>query len=137
MGSEQFGLDTEDVAIAAAEMENRFDRGVLLNELAGHLRAEARAGAWAVRNVYAINAVLLAQDGTGDFFGCIDATRGQNLDEGDELTGGEFSPKRGLFGDGYFGQPFLPGACPGLRRLQWNLCWPAAVGASEPRRESV
>ena len=47
----------EHVAVAAAEMKHRFDLGVLLDQLAGDLRAQTGAGARPVRHVDAIDAV--------------------------------------------------------------------------------
>ena len=48
MRAQQFALDAEDIAVAAAEVIDGFDAGMLLDELAGDLRAHARAGARAV-----------------------------------------------------------------------------------------
>ena len=79
--AEQFRLDAEDVAVAAAEVVHRLDAGVLLNQLAGHLRAHAGAGARTVRHVDAVDAVLGAEPGAGDFLRRVDAARRQNLDK--------------------------------------------------------
>ena len=60
MRAEQLRLDAENVAIPAAEMEHRFNLGLLLNQLASHLCAQPGAGTWAVRHVDAIDAVVAA-----------------------------------------------------------------------------
>src|SRR5579883_1075893 len=58
--AEQLGLDAEDVAIAAAEVENRLDTGMLLDELTGDLRTQAGTRARAIRHVDAVDAMLFA-----------------------------------------------------------------------------
>ena len=85
--AEQFRLDPENVAVAAAEVHHGFDAGLLLDELAGDLSAQPRAGARPVWHIDAIDAVRRAQLGACDFLGCIHAARRQDLDESDELPG--------------------------------------------------
>ena len=58
--AQQLGLDAQDVAVAAAEVQHRLDAGLLLDELAGDLRAHARAGARAVGHVDAVDAAPAA-----------------------------------------------------------------------------
>ena len=54
--AQQLRLDAEDVAVAAAEVVHRLDAGLLLDQLAGDLRAHAGAGARTVGNVDAVDA---------------------------------------------------------------------------------
>ena len=82
---EQLGLNTENVAVAAAEVQHRLDAGLLLDQHAGDLRAHPGARARPVRHVDAIDAVRRAQLGAFDFARGVHAARRQNLDEGDEL----------------------------------------------------
>ena len=79
--SQQLALDAQNVPVAAAEMQHRLDPGVLLNQLAGHLRAQPRAGARAVRHIDAVDPSVLAELRSGDFLGGIDALGRKNLDE--------------------------------------------------------
>ena len=58
--AQQFALDAERVTVAAAEMEYGLDPGVLLNQLAGDLRAQAGAGAGAIGNIDAIDSGVFA-----------------------------------------------------------------------------
>src|SRR5436305_1241495 len=90
MCTEKFGLNAQNISVAAAEMEHRFDLGFLLNQLAGDLRAESRAGAWTVRYIDAVNAVLLTETGTGDLFRRIDTPRRKDFNERDKLAGSQF-----------------------------------------------
>ena len=58
MRAEQFALDTENIAVAAAEVEHGFDARLALDQLAGDLGAHAGAGARTVGHVDGIDAVL-------------------------------------------------------------------------------
>ena len=86
VGAQQFALDAEDIAVAAAEVVDRLDAGLLLNQLAGDLGAHAGAGARAVGDVDGVDAVLGAQFRAGDLAGGVHAARRQNLHERDELA---------------------------------------------------
>ena len=83
---QQLRLDSQDVAVAAAEVVHRLDASMLLDQLACDLRAHARAGAWAVWYVDAIDAMLCAQPRAIDLARRIHAARRQNLHERDELS---------------------------------------------------
>ncbi len=65
---------------------HRLDSGLLLDQLAGDLRAHAGAGARTVRHVDAIDAAALRQLRAFDFLRRIHAARRQNLHERDELS---------------------------------------------------
>ena len=65
-----------------------FDAGLLLDELAGDLRAHAGAGARAVGHVDAVDAVLRRSSlAPVDFAGGVHAARRQDLHEGHEFPG--------------------------------------------------
>ena len=96
--AQQFALDAENIAVAAAEVEDGLDAGLLLNQLAGDLRAHTGAGARTVGNVDAIDAVVGAQFRACDFARGVDTARRQNLDEGDELSGRQLGAELGFFG---------------------------------------
>ena len=98
--AQQFRLDAEDVAVAAAEVQHRLDARLLLDELAGHLGAHARAGARAVGHVDAVDAVLGAHLGARDLPGGVHAARGQDLHEADELALGQLGAQARLRGHG-------------------------------------
>ena len=85
-------------------MEHRFDLRLLLNQLAGDLRAQARAGSWTVRNIDAINAMITAETRSGDFPGSVHAARRQNFDERDKLSGSQLCAQLRLFAYRHFGQ---------------------------------
>ena len=95
--AQQLGLDAQNVAVAAAEVNHRFDAGLALDELAGDLRAHAGAGARAVRNVDAIDAGAAHSFAPAISLRRIHAARRQNLDEGDELPGGQFGAQLATF----------------------------------------
>ena len=67
MGAEELRLDAEDVAVPAAEVVDGFDAGLLLDELAGDLGAQAGAGPGTIGHVDAIDAVRGAELGAFDF----------------------------------------------------------------------
>ena len=104
MRAEQFALDAEDIAVAAAEVVDGLDAGQLLDQPAGDLRAHAGAGARPVGDVDGVDAVVGAHFGAGDLAGGVDAARRQNLHEGDEFPGRQFGADLGLSGDGDGGQ---------------------------------
>ena len=88
VGAQQFALDAQNIAVAAAEVQHGFDFGMLLDELAGDLRAHAGAGAGAIRHVDAIDPGGFAELRAFNFLRRVDAARGQNFDERDEFSGG-------------------------------------------------
>ena len=102
MRAKQFALDAENVAVAAAEVEHRFDAGLALDQLAGDLGAHAGAGARTVGHINGVDAVLLAQPGAFDFLAGIDAARRQDFDKRDEAAGGETRAERRFLGRGHF-----------------------------------
>ena len=104
-------LDAQDIAVAAAEMQHRFDSGLLLDQLAGHLRAHAGAGARAVGHVDAVDPGRGAQARAFDFLRGIHAARRQDLDERDELAGRQLRAQLALLRDRNFRQRLA------LRRL--------------------
>jgi len=93
-------IGCQNVAVAAAEVADGLDAGVLLNQLAGHLGAHARAGAGAVGNVDGVDALFGAQLGAGDFAGGVHAARRQDLHECDEFPLGQFGAQLGLLRHG-------------------------------------
>ena len=103
MGAQQLRLDAQDVAVAAAEVVDGFDAGLLLDELAGDLGAHAGAGARAIGNVDAVDAVLGAEARAIDFAGGVHAAGRQDLHEGHELLFGQLLAQLALAGHG---QPF-------------------------------
>src|SRR4051794_10950842 len=118
MGAEQLGLNAQDIAVAAAEVKNGFNPSLLLNELAGDLRAQTGAGAGTVRHVDTVDAILLAKTGTGDFFRGINSARREDFNEGDKLAGSQLFAQLGFLGDRDFGQRLyrgLPVICNGDR----------------------
>ena len=102
MRAQKLALDAQGVAVPAAEMKHRFDPGVLLDQLAGDLRAQARARARSVRNVDAVDARGLAEPGAFNFLRRVDASRGQNFNERHELSRGELRSEPALQGHGTF-----------------------------------
>src|ERR1017187_4752121 len=86
MGAEQFRLDPQDIAVAAAEVVHGFNSGMLLDQLTGHLRAHAGAGAGAVGDIDAIDAVFGRAPGALDLARSVNAARRQNFDKRDELA---------------------------------------------------
>ena len=83
-------------------MHHGFDFRLLLDQLAGDLRAHAGAGARTVGHVDAIDAGGLAQLRAFDFLRRVDAARRQNFDEGDEFSGRQLRAESALFGDRHF-----------------------------------
>ena len=70
-------------------MENGFNPGELLNLYAEALRAHAGAGARGIGDVDGVDAVFGQQARAFNFFGAIDAARGNNFNKGDELAVGD------------------------------------------------
>src|ERR1039458_5891552 len=101
---QQFALDAEDIAVAATEVVDGLDAGQFLDQLAGDLRAHARAGAWAIGNVDGVDAVLGPHFRPRELARGIHPARRQNLHEGDELAGGQLGADLGFFGDRNRGQ---------------------------------
>src|SRR5581483_436420 len=97
LGAEQFGLDAEDVAVAATKMVDGFDTGLLLDQLASDLSAQAGAGARAIGHVDAVDAGQGAETRAGDFTGGVHATRREDLDESDKLAPRQFRTELGFF----------------------------------------
>ncbi len=106
--AQQFGLDAQNVAVAAAEVEHGLDAGVPLDELAGDLRAHAGAGARAIGNVDGVDAGFAAAARAVDFARGVHAARRQNLDERHELAGGQLGAELGFLLDGHRGQRMRP-----------------------------
>ena len=90
MRAEQFGLNAQDIAVAAGEVQNSFDAGLLLNQGTSDLRTHPRACSRPIRDVDAIDAMFRAQTRAFDLLGRIDAARRQNFHEGHELAGRQF-----------------------------------------------
>ena len=107
--AQQLRLNAQDVAVAAAEVKHRFDAGLLLNQLAGHLRAHTGAGARTVGHVDAVDAVLLTELRAGDFSRRVDAARRQNFDKRDELARRELRAELGLLSHRHFGEALYLG----------------------------
>ena len=96
--AEQLGLDAQNVAVAAAEVEHRFDAGLLLDELAGDLRAHAGAGARAVGHVDAVDAVLRRSGARRRFPGVASTPRGGRIStKATNLPCGQLGAQLGLF----------------------------------------
>ena len=104
MCAQQFGLNAQDIAIAAAEMKYRFDSRLLLDELASDLRAQTGAGTGAIRNIDAIDAVLSAQLAPAISLRGINAARRQNFDERDELARSQLRAELRFLRDRHFGK---------------------------------
>ncbi len=100
MRAQQLGLNSQDVPVAAAKMIDRFDAGLLLEQLAGHLGADARAGPRTVRDVDAIDAVFCAKFRAGDFTRCIQSARRQNFHHRHEFSGRKLRAQLGFFSQG-------------------------------------
>ncbi len=58
---EKFGLNAQNIAVAAAEMEHGLDSDLTLNELAGDQRAEPGARPRPIRDVNAIDSIFGAK----------------------------------------------------------------------------
>ena len=97
MRAQQLGLNTQNIAVAAAEVIHRFDAGLLLEQLAGHLGADARAGPRTVRDVDAIDAVFGAKFRASDFARRVQSARRQNFHHRDEVSGSKFRAELRFF----------------------------------------
>ena len=91
-GSQEFRLHAQDVPVAATEMQNRFNAGLLLNDLAGYLGTQTSAGARPIGHVDAIDTVLFAKLRASHFLGRVHSARGQNLNESHNLPAASLAP---------------------------------------------
>ena len=99
MGAEQLALDAEGVAVAAAEVEHGFDPGLLLDELAGDLRAQTGAGTRAVGDVDAIDAGGFAEAAPAISFEASTPRGGRISTKATNCPGGELRAQSALVRD--------------------------------------
>jgi len=84
-GSEQIGLNGQNIAVAAGVMKDGFDGGVLLDLDAEALRAHTGRGARRIGDIDGIDAEAGEEARAVDFPGTVNAL-GARFDEGDEFA---------------------------------------------------